>query len=331
MVQDLGNQEDVSEALTASERKSSGEDFIKLDEKITFAAIITPKFAAAFEHWVLLSPKRGSARKVTCLGGTKGRGYAPDACPVCARAMKHYAKKKELLEEGDKRGAEEQNKLGNGIRARQRVYYIGVAFPKLVERVNGKVVSKPDLESLESKDSEITPKILALTDAQNKKLLSLIGEHPYIKTGTDLIGRVLKFKKKDVEGSDYPQIDSITPGEEVSIEVDEDELPDLEAQAKVSTEEEANAILEQYYVDASEETTEESDEKEESPKTSRKVDTDLSEDDFDDDAPPVKKGKKAPKEEEESDDEETEEESDDEEEEAPAKKVKAPQGKKKGK
>jgi len=95
----LDNEDDVKKS---QEEGGGGRSFIKVEKK-TFIRLYSKDFNAEYSHILKLE---SGWTNIVCLGGTEGKGYAPEKCPICARAKKHWDNIKKLKKKkGQLKGA----------------------------------------------------------------------------------------------------------------------------------------------------------------------------------------------------------------------------------
>ena len=202
----LGSEEDVAssqEAAQGQERRP----FLKIPSKKTPWYLLSLHFSDGFRHWVDLPT--GGRTSITCLGDSQqDKGWAPEACALCAYTAALYQKAKAL---GDERGAPFKKDAGN-IRAKYEAHFQAIRGERIVkEDRNGKRVYVPDF-NMDDDESEVEVGILSLSHSQ---FLQLVGmkdddEMPHVKNGKDLVNRVLWSEKKKRKGrsggGDYTEV-----------------------------------------------------------------------------------------------------------------------------
>jgi hypothetical protein len=255
----LGNDKDVRGTLSALE---GGGNFFRLQKGINYVAILDAEYAEEFVHFVKV---QGKTRKVACLGGLEGKGFAPEACPICKQVLAFYEEAQELAKGGDEGEADIVKKKGNRLRAVYQAYFQVANGEPLKVLEKGKRVMRADFEKFDG-----VAKVLPLSDARFKAIVSLIhsDEHSEIESGEDLVGRVLKI----VLDQTNSQVKSVVPLEKIDIAYEE---VDLTKALTISTDDDyADVLLEM------------DDEEEDEPATtvdaSAYADEDEDEDDYDD-------------------------------------------------
>lgn len=304
-------------------------NFIKIGNGKNFIRLWSEDFVSEHVH-VLEIGKRFV--NVVCLGGEKSKGYAPDDCPICAKAKTHWDRRKEIQEDPDfkrskklKVEAEYEGKLGKALQTKQKTVVLAIYGKAIIERVDGKKVAVPEFEK------EV--KYLNITPPQWKKLTKKIFEdYDFMKSKDDLFNRNLCFLKEEKEGKKGTISEvQIIPSRKESPRPkakNKEELPSLDDVFVYLDEEEAKKVLKEFLeasgdVDEDEEESDssksvEDDElDEDEPKKKKKRDEDDDEDDEDEEDEPKKK-----KHRDEDDDEGSDDDEDEDEEEEPKKKKK---------
>ena len=226
-IKSLGSDDDVAssqEAAQGQERRP----FLKIPGKKTPWYLLSLHFSDGFRHWADLPT--GGRTSITCLGDSQqDKGWAPEACSLCAYTAALYQKAKAL---GDKGGKTLKAEASN-IRAKYEAHFQAIRGERIVkEGRDGKRVYVPDF-AMDDADSEVEVGILSLSHSQ---FLQLVGmkdddEMPHIKSGKDLVNRVLWSEKKKRKGrsggSDYTEVkwtaaqrQSECPEVEISKEMD---------------------------------------------------------------------------------------------------------------
>ena len=185
MAKDLTSAEDTQEALDSQE--GSGFRSITIDIGKTPIYILTAKYEFGFIHWV----KLGTANvPVVCAAGKDGGGFAPDDCQLCEKTAGHYKAAKKLEKAKKPEAAAKEKKKGNDIRAKWAAQFI-VAKGEFVKTLIQGV--KKDIPNFD--DVEVG--ILSMTQKQYQDLIDLRDDddYPYVKSGEDLINRMLLLDK----------------------------------------------------------------------------------------------------------------------------------------
>ena len=298
--------EDVKTVSAAGE--GGGKDYIKIKNGKNFIRFMSDDFVSEYVHGL-----RGNKfyKEIVCLGGIKGGGYAPDACPICAEAKKHWDNKKKIKENPkfDKSKAlqgeaELENKKGNMLRAGLSTKMAAVYGEVIREKSKGEITLIPEFEK--------EAKILNISTAQWKQLVKhkkyiLTKNFLFVKENPD--GETIQTTpvkiKVSKETSKAPKIDN--------------ELPDLDSAFHYGDDKEAKKILKDYLNNTGDDSEDEDDEdvdmEEEDDDDIDDEDADDEDaDDKDDDDDKKKKTKKDEEDDEDEDDDDIEDEEDDEDE-----------------
>ena len=169
---------------------------LKIPDGKTPVYILSPDYADGYVHW--LSLPDGSRLRVVCGGGLEGKGFAPTECALCKKTVETYRAAKNST---DKKEAMILKEQGNQMRAKYSAEFIAAKGEILWEKdkSTGKKTPVPDFD-----EAEVG--ILNLSQKQYRDLIGLRGsqKYPFIKTGGDLLNRVIildKGKHEDTPGS----------------------------------------------------------------------------------------------------------------------------------
>jgi len=219
----LKRKEDVQSTQAAAEGGQSY--FLSIPETRTPWFFMNLDYADGFVHWVDIG---GQARRVVCAGGLEGKGFAPDACPICSHVVGLYQEAKELREEGHTAKADKLKNKANRMRAKLEVQFKVIRGGFEIER-DPKTRKKTKVVSFDTEDVDldVAPGIIALSNSQFDGLTGLIKgeETPFIEVGDDLGTHYLvttKERKKGRSGNKYSQVVWEAEEDEVS------ESPDVE-------------------------------------------------------------------------------------------------------
>lgn len=204
----LKNKNDVKAVDDAS--KGSSGKYIKIDKGKNFIRFLSTEFTMEFVHTL---QNQNDIKQIVCLGGEKRGGYAPDICPICEQAKKHWDKIKKIKLEGNfgksqklQFEAEFEKKKGMELRAQRKV--VMVAMKGSLDEDNSKKVNF---------DGE--PRLLNITPAQWEKITKTIfEEYSFMKSSEDLTNRNMCFLKEDKTGKKsgkYTEV-KIIPSKNVS-------------------------------------------------------------------------------------------------------------------
>lgn len=218
----LDNDQDVKETKDAFEGSSSTK-IIKIPEDVrTPIYILDPNYEKGYAHYVKIG---GKITRVVCAGGLEGEGWAPDVCKLCAYALSLFQEAKKLAARKPN-ASKKLKKEASDIRATAAAELI-VAKGELItikDRKTGKRKTIPDFEG-----EGVEVGVLSLTKKQFDDLTGLKSseEHPYVKTGKDLMNRPIVLDKKKRDGKMYATIKFIPAKKPLpvpDIDYDEDEL-----------------------------------------------------------------------------------------------------------
>jgi len=320
----IDNDKDMDKIEKADKKSKRG--FIKISDERNFIRLAAKDIRTEFTHVLNMGDDRFIQH--VCLGGIDGDGYAPDDCPDCGQAKKHWDKRKEIMNDPKfsksrrlKSDADIEYKAGMALQTQKRSMMKAVYGEAVKEKIDGKIKFVPEWEE------EV--KYLPITSAQLTKLkVTIFEDYDFMKSTDDLINRNLCFekkKKKNKKGGKYTEVE-IKPSKKKSnapeISNDLDDL-DLDTIFREVTEKEMKKELNEYLelqgedIEEDEDDLEEENEKEEKKKKKEEKDEELDdlEDDLEDDEEEEDKNKKKKKDKKKDEEGELEDDEDDDKEE----------------
>lgn len=198
MSKDLHSREDVKASKIATK---DGGNLIKIGEGKTPIYIMSSKYEDGYAHYVKLP--NGDIVRVACGGGVEGKGYLPDACPICKINKSGYNEARELKEAG----RIEKSKILKEHLRRQRggyeLYFIAAEGELTVDKiVKGKKRLKVDFS-----DARIGK--LKLSAKQKDDLWAVFqgGAFSYISSVKDILNRYIIFDKRKRGEDDFATIE----------------------------------------------------------------------------------------------------------------------------
>lgn len=209
IVRSLDNEEDVRSSQGMGE--SAGSNRLKIPERKTPWYLLSGDYVDGFAHYV--ETDEGGFMRVACHGGAEGGGFAPQDCPLCKQVMGMYRKAKALRNLGKEKAADKLKNAANQMKAKYEAKFVAVRGSMVVERnSDGKKVWVPefDFNPQEADDTAVVG-ILSLTHAQFKNLTGLKDDEsvPHVKSGHDLLNRVIYSEKKSTTGRGKQQFKEV--------------------------------------------------------------------------------------------------------------------------
>ena len=138
----LTSREDTAKASKGLGGKSKG-GYIKIDDGDNLIRILPIDFIGEHVHPIRIS--KTEFVMAVCLGGMDGGGYAPDKCPICKKAKKHWDKIKKIkgsdsFEKSKKLKVEAQLEKEEGKKLQTKPYTIIVGVKGEIQKKSGKNV-----------------------------------------------------------------------------------------------------------------------------------------------------------------------------------------------
>jgi hypothetical protein len=210
MSKSLSNDDDIRRSQEMTESKG-GAKYLKFPNEQTPFFIPDKAYADGYVHWVTLP--NGSKHKIVCEGGEAGGGRAPDACPICKKALELFVEAKRLREnprasKDDTLRAAVLKDQGNAIAGRYENRMIMIQGITLTVRSKNSKAGKSayDYEAEFPTEGESVAKVgvMNLSESQYKGLTGLVRspDFPFMKAGSDLQNRVIwSYRGKNDKGS----------------------------------------------------------------------------------------------------------------------------------
>lgn len=300
----LTRDDDVQASNESFENEGGGGRILKIGEGKTPVYLLSDDYADGYVHWTTLPD--GGRKRLVCLGGLEGKGWAPDNCPLCQMTASIYKKAKAAEGQGNKDLAETIRRRASGMRAKYEAHFLAVKGEMVKEKRGDKKVFVPDFE-------EGTVGLLSMTKQQFEQFTGLRSnpEYPFMKGSQDLVNRVFVLDKAKREGSSFATTLFI-PSKHVSdapdVEYEAAEFEDMEADFETDADAMDSAVELLAAVEDEDFTSDEDDsdrKPSKSSKAGKAAKKPVDEDDFfdeDDEDEAPKKGKKAAAKAEEEDD-----------------------------
>lgn len=196
---ELGNEDDSrkSKELVDGEGKNNNGVYLKINTGKNYVMLYDRKYRISYVHYL-----KGIGQ-FHCLGGVDKGGYAPDDCPICAKAKYYFDKKKESNNDDKKK---QYNSLGRQFQTRMAVYVLAMKGDGIKEKINGSTVTNIDFEN------EVEVKVLTMSEAQwsyfvgrkaqgkKEEVQPMIEKYSkIIKTSDDFLNRGYLFEKQEGE------------------------------------------------------------------------------------------------------------------------------------
>lgn len=198
-MKNLGREEDVRSTSKAMADAPSW--YLSIPERKTPWYLISLDYADGYVHWY---DAGAGHRRVVCAGGIEGRGFAPDACPICAYTLELYQEAKRLEASGDSGRAKQVRERAGRIRAKAETHFKALRGERVLVKTKTGKVEAADFEVSEDDDeSAVAAGIISLSKAQWEGLIGMRGDSsvPQIKTAEDFGNRVLWTSKESRKGS----------------------------------------------------------------------------------------------------------------------------------
>ena len=223
MARDIEKDDDVQESLDSIEQRRG--NIVKIPEGKTPIYILNSEYSDGYVHWIKSSE---GPMRIVCGGGLEGKGWAPEDCGLCKKTAGIYSRAKSI--EG-KRGKDDPEvrklrRFAGRIRSKYEAQFVATAGEMVREkRAGGKFAYVPEFEE----SDRLQVGILAFTRQQFEDFTALRGseESSWIRSGKDLVNRIIVMDKKKRGKSDFATI-KFFPSKKASdppdVEWDEDEL-----------------------------------------------------------------------------------------------------------
>jgi hypothetical protein len=222
----LSSQEDIQSTRKAME--SAPQWFLGIPDKKTPWYFLSLDYADGYVHWYDVG---SGPRRIVCVGGLEGKGFAVNDCPICGYVRELYQESKRLKEEeGDEAKSKQLKDRANRLHARPEVQFKAIRGQRTLMKTKAGKEWIADWDT-EDEDSTVGVGIISLSESQFDGLTGLIeGENtPFIENGDGLGTRVLwssKEKRKGRSGGKYSAV--VWDADE-----DESEMPELEVEKEL--------------------------------------------------------------------------------------------------
>jgi len=192
----LSNQQDVKSTQKAMEKAPSW--YLGIPDQKTPWYFITLDYADGYVHWYDVG---GNGRRIVCAGGLEGKGFATDACPICAHVLELYQEAKRLVEEGDEARAKVLKDRANKLHGKPEVQFKAIRGQRTLLKTKTGKEWVPDFD-MEDSESSTGIGVISLSESQFSGLTGMInGETTsFIASGDDLGKRVLWTAKENRKG-----------------------------------------------------------------------------------------------------------------------------------